>query len=354
MSIEIRSLIAAILSAVVLCSILFYKKMEVTQAVLSYYIPNYSKDIAFIASVSPLYCLKGEVEALKWDALPKIGENIDFLLDVALPKAREIASNADAYDDASEGLKSSLLAEIRSVDASIATVKRTVQDMGDAEGFWATVRAMVGGVRDMTGLIDKLNQGWDEIFSSADEYVAQVTKQSMAGSNRSTNGADIAFWLFENVYSEKEKMELLTYTIDAVIDLAMKNAKFKEAYNTGCLTKVIEEAQVKAASTVVSDGRHYQFQVACLSNSTDSDIKYQWRWGDSADWTSASLEPRYSAWHSSSSNETFYIKLNRDASGRDPTGYWVKTKRAGEKSCESGRKYNFTAGKQGLDIVRMN
>lgn len=346
--------IAAILAGIAISALLLYKKVEVLQAVLSYSIPNYSKDIAFIASVSPLYCLKNEVEALKWNAPSKIGKNINFLLDDALPKARKIATNAESYDNASGELKSSLLAEIRSVDASIATVKRTVQDMGNAEGLWATVRAVVGGVRDLSGLITELNQGWDAIFSSADAYVKKWTNQSKSGSNSSVDGAGIALWLFDNIYSKKEKLEILTYAIDQIVNIARNNSMFDEAYSTGCLNNVIEDAQVKAASVVIPDKRYYQFQLACLINRTSSDINYQWKWGDHAAWAPASLEPGSRVWHSSSSNETFHIKFNRSASSRDSRGYWLPTKRAGEKSCEAARLHQFVLREQGLDIVRMN
>lgn len=346
--------IVAILSGIVICGGMLYKKVEVAQAILSYSLPIYNKDITFIASVAPLHCLKGEVYSLKWNiSLTSVRTNLDFIKNVVLPRATRIANNAAAYDDTSRQVKSSLLAEVRSIDASTAAVDRNLQDIENAEGIWAAIKATVSGLFNLPGLVSELKQGWDVISSDADAYVKNLQTPSTGSSIISATASQSALWLFENLYSEKQKVEILTSVIDTVIDIASQNTIFKEFYNTGCLNDVIEEAQAKVASSVISDTSYYQFQLACLTNHTSSDINYQWRWGAAAEWASATLKPGYGNMHSSSSNETFQVKFDRNTVSRDPALYWLRTKRAGDEDCAAARRHQFVL-RERLDIATVN
>jgi len=346
--------IVALLSGIVICGGMLYKKVEVAQAVLSYSLPIYKKDITFIASVAPLHCLKGEVYSLTWNiSLSSVRNNLDFIKSVVLPQAKRITSNVEAYDDTSRQIKSSLLAEVKSVDASTATVDRNLQDIENADGIWATIKATVSGIFNLPGLVSELKQGWDVISNDADAYVKNLQGPSTGRSIISNTASESAIWLFKNLYSEKEKVEILTFFIDTVINIASQNTIFKEFYNIGCLNDVIEEAQAKVASSVIPDTSYYQFQLACLTNHTSSDINYQWRWGASAAWTSVTLESGYIMMHSSSTNETFQVKFDRNATSRDPTVYWLRTKRAGDKDCDAARRHQFVL-RENLEITTVN
>ncbi|GAK58357.1 membrane protein, OmpA family [Candidatus Vecturithrix granuli] len=129
---------------------------------------------------------------------------------------------------------------------------------------------------------------------------------------------------------------------------------------TGAESSTVEQEEGQPKTETERAGAK-PYAIVCVSNETDWQINYMYKWGDDP-WESGSLEPNYISWYSweydpgETASPDFTILFDADFSNKEnQKTYILERYEANQQSCEEGKVYSFKkSGKQAIDLYPEN
>ncbi len=325
----------------------YVKRVEIAEWAADRQLQANRRDVAFVASLAPTLCVYDKVNGLDFDSIPGFMKGIRYLSDELVPELERATAGAAPFDGPSRRLQSAILEQVRVVKDSVGTAKQTIARMGEDPNFFTIAIGGLSLLPYIEQVSAQIDQGDDRIHGRWDEYVEALGQRLESDMDPLTAAAA---WTVAEWFPEADAVRIVNQVVDRIVSMASSDPRFRQAFRSGCLNGHILSLNRTLASALTESEDSYKFQVVCLVNSTTNELTYQYRWGG-VDWQDAVLDPGASRWHSNVGDDSLSVQF--DGSLRDgyqPTNYWLRTRTAGDESCEVARRYSFMATAAALDL----
>lgn len=195
----------------------------------------------------------------------------------------------------------------------------------------------LGNLLGIVGFITGCTIGWNATENAIAAIVVGIILAAMGAflGNLAWRILIIAISIAIAVFSSLVQREVATAVVTG----------FKEGFEQGKAAETYQPAQTST----------YNY-VTCVNNATTHPVHYQYRWGETADWSQIELKPGWGQWHAHDANIHFYIQFDHSyAADYQRKDYRLETYATlSAPACDNAKKYDFYTTGTEIDMRSTN